>query len=229
MNFCGFCGKGPFSSYAGLKRHIGHSRNCNEAANQKWGTYAKNIWENAPNPPNPDKEAPASSPSLGDDELADMPDIYLENDLQGLEEDIANGNLNESQPEGVNPRDPEIPLVRAAVEEAVDEDRSSTCFIEDFPANFGAGAVWGEEIPIFEKLRQEQDEKNASRWGPFEDQDEWDLARWLIRNTGQNQTNAFLNLKIVRSHHLFVFILSERYLKDTRSNKAFISQQPCFS
>jgi hypothetical protein len=215
MHFCVFCGKGPFSSSAGLKRHIGHSRNCNEAANQKWGTYAKNIWNNAPIRTFTDEEPPISR-NTGDEELIpNMPEINLEDNLQEFEDDvIANGNQNESQPEAVIPRDPENAPVepaslRAAVEDAVDEDRSSTYFIEEFPAKFGAGAVWGEEIPFFEKVRQEQDANETSRWGPFEDQDEWELAQWLIRNAGQNQTNSFLNLKIVRSHHLLLLIVSD--------------------
>jgi hypothetical protein len=78
-------------------------------------------------------------------------------------------------------------------------------YIEEFPANLGAGAVWGEEVPLFEKIRQQQERNNTSPWGPFEDQEEWELAEWLIRNVGQKQTDAFLNLNIVRFHHVVNF------------------------
>lgn len=54
-----------------------------------------------------------------------------------------------------------------------------------------AQAVWGEEVPFFEKLRREQEKSGTSKWGPFEDQDEWELAEWLIRNIGQKQMDAF--------------------------------------
>jgi hypothetical protein len=93
--------------------------------------------------------------------------------------------------------------VENAVEDAMDVDNNSAHFIEEFPAEFGAGAVWGEGIPFFEKLREEQEKNESSRWGPFEDQDEWELARWLIKNVGQNQSDTFLNLNIVHSHLYF--------------------------
>ena len=69
------------------------------------------------------------------------------------------------------PAQPEC--LRATVEDAY--------YIEEFPANLSAGAVWGEEVPVFEKLQQEQKEKGSSWWGPFENQDEWELAKCLFK------------------------------------------------
>jgi hypothetical protein len=208
MHFCGFCGKGPFPSSSGLNKHIRQSVSCNKAACQKWGSYATNIWDNTPGPSNIEPQPPASPPILEDDEdeLPDMPDITLEEDLQGLEHDLA--DARGSQPDTVTPPGPETQPARpqhqrATVEDA--EDEESAYFIEEFPANFGAGAVWGEEVPFFEKLRREQENSGTSKWGPFEDQDDWELAEWLIRNIGQKQTDAFLNLNIVRSHRLVNF------------------------
>ena len=37
----------------------------------------------------------------------------------------------------------------------------------------------------------------GSHWGPFEDEDEWQLAEWLIRYVSQKQTDTFLKLLIV--------------------------------
>ncbi|KAG1872229.1 hypothetical protein F4604DRAFT_1881036 [Suillus subluteus] len=34
-------------------------------------------------------------------------------------------------------------------------------------------------------------------WGPFKDEEEWQLAKWLIQNVGQNQTDKFLKLPII--------------------------------
>jgi hypothetical protein len=34
-------------------------------------------------------------------------------------------------------------------------------------------------------------------WGPFKDEKEWWLAKWLITNIGQKQTDKFLKLPIV--------------------------------
>ena len=90
MNFCGFCGKGPFPTKSGLNKHIGQSVSCNKDGRQKWGNYATNIWDNSPCPSNIEGQPPASPPILEDDEVQNMPDITLEDDLQRLEEEVAN-------------------------------------------------------------------------------------------------------------------------------------------
>jgi len=117
------------------------------------------------------------------------------------------------------PPGPEIPpaeaeRIRATVEDAEDEGLRSAYYIKEFPANLGAGAVWGDEVPFFEKIRQEQVENGSSRWGPFEDQDEWELAQWLIRNIGQNQIDAFLNLNIVSTHRFYFLKRRDRQTTD---------------
>jgi hypothetical protein len=198
MRFCGFCGKGPFTTSSGLNRHIGRSVNCNKAKRQEWGLYATNIWDNAPGDSDKVLQPPASPRILENEDIANQPDTTLEDDLQALE-NIADTALAPEMPPNEPPNEPEDH--RATVDEADDEaSEESAYYIEDFPPNLGAGAVWGEDIPFFEKLRQEQVQNETSRWGPFEDHDEWELAKWLIRNTGHNQTNAFLNLNIVSSH-----------------------------
>lgn len=118
-----------------------------------------------------------------------MPDITLEEDLQ--EVDLELPTLPETQPAQPQP-------FRATVDDAEDEDEESVYYVEEFPMNLGAGAVLGEEVPFFEKVRLGQVKNGTSQWAPFEDQDEWKLAEWLIGNIGQKQTDAFLNLNIVR-------------------------------
>ena len=121
--------------------------NCNKVARQKWGSYATNIWDNAPGPSDIEQQPPASPPILEDDESANMPDITLEEELQGLEDDLA--DTRGLQPDTVTPPGPEMPPAqpehrRATVEDAEDEEEESAYYIEEFPASSGAGAVWGE-------------------------------------------------------------------------------------
>ena len=108
----------------------------------------------------------------------------------------------------------------ANVEHATDinKESKSTYYIESFPAELGAGAVWGEDIPFFERVWCKQQDDGSSLWGPFEDQDEWEPAKWLIRNVGQKQINALLNLNIVRSHH-FITLTVISWTFDRRRNK----------
>ena len=192
MIFCVFCGKGPFPASSGLNKHISHSANCIKAASQKSGSYATNIWDDIPlaGPSNNEPQSPTSSPILENNEL---PDISLEEDLQGV--DINLPALAETQP-----AQPQPFMVTVDEAETRDEDEESLHYVEEFPRNLGAGAIWGEKVPFFEKLRLEQMKNGYSQWAPFEDRDEWELAEWLIRNIGQKQTDAFLNLNIVRSH-----------------------------
>jgi hypothetical protein len=204
MHFCEFCGKGPFPSSSGLNKHMRHSVNCNKTARQKWGSFATTMWDNAPGPSNIEQQPPASPPILEDDELPNMPDIALEEDLQALEDDLADTTITPHCPQSPAPAPPG-PEMPPAQPESLRATVDDAYYIEEFPADLGAGAIWGEEVPVFEKLWQEQKAEGSSRWGPFENQNEWELAEWLIKNIGQKQTDAFLNLNIVRSHRLEKF------------------------
>ena len=70
-------------------------------------------------------------------------------------------------------------------------------YIENFPEEYLAGATWGTCKPLYEYLDEEQRKEGGSHWSPFEDEDEWRLAEWLICNVGQKQTDIFLKLPIV--------------------------------
>ena len=78
-------------------------------------------------------------------------------------------------------------------EEVIDACR----YIEIFPEEYLAGAMWGNCKPLYEYLDEEQKREGCSRWSPFEDENEWRLADWLIRNVGQKQTDICLKLPIV--------------------------------
>ena len=50
-------------------------------------------------------------------------------------------------------------------------------------------------------------------WAPFEDQAEWNLACWLIKNVGQKSIDEYLKLPIVSSNNLVFHIQTKLYLK----------------
>ena len=84
-----------------------------------------------------------------------------------------------------------------------DEDsQKPRYYFEDYPAERKAGATWGNDQPLFVKIKREQEENGTSKWGPFKDQDEWKLAKWLSKNAGQKQTDEFLKLNIVSTYSL---------------------------
>ncbi|KAF8181120.1 RNA ligase-domain-containing protein [Mycena galopus ATCC 62051] len=50
---------------------------------------------------------------------------------------------------------------------------------------------------MFEHIRDEQILDGCQVLGPFADEEEWELAKWLIKNVGHNQAEAFLKLPII--------------------------------
>ncbi|KAJ7674410.1 hypothetical protein B0H17DRAFT_1207991 [Mycena rosella] len=70
-------------------------------------------------------------------------------------------------------------------------------FQEPFPAKYKAGATYGHAKTVFEHIRDDQILTGCEVLGPFADEEEWELAKWLIKNVGHNQTEAFLKLPIV--------------------------------
>ncbi|KAJ7447660.1 hypothetical protein FB451DRAFT_1535820, partial [Mycena latifolia] len=60
-----------------------------------------------------------------------------------------------------------------------------------------AGATFGKGPTTFQTIRDDQILQGAEILGPFENDDEWELAKWLIKNVGHNQMEAFLKLPII--------------------------------
>lgn len=56
-----------------------------------------------------------------------------------------------------------------------------------------AGFTYGPGSTTFEGWMAE----DGSRWEPFQSQEEWDLAKWLVRNVGRRGINELLDLDIV--------------------------------
>ncbi|KAF8432261.1 hypothetical protein L210DRAFT_3353992, partial [Boletus edulis BED1] len=48
----------------------------------------------------------------------------------------------------------------------------------------------------FDQVREGQALHGEGMWGPFANEDEWELVKWLNKNMGQNQADQFLKLNI---------------------------------
>jgi hypothetical protein len=196
MPYCGFCGKNC-PTMPGLKRHIDGTPACKKASHEEFGQYAKSIWNNIPDNPQEQSLPNDQSPLVTPQPEPDFPDIHLEEDIQA-----AGAMLDEETdlPPAPQPfNEQQLRPYRATVEDAPDDDETNQDhYIEEFPKETLAGATWGTSQTLFESLNEEQKKERNSHWGPFEDEDEWELAEWLIQNVGQKQTDAFLKLPIVR-------------------------------
>jgi hypothetical protein len=118
--------------------------------------------------------------------VGDSPPCLSEDDGQVDEHDIEDAEA--------------LPLLdhQARVEEVEDEDVCGTkIWLESFPMNKHAGAIFGTVPTKFESICDEQVLQGADIWGPFKSNEEWELAKWLMKNIGHNQADEFLKLPIV--------------------------------
>lgn len=185
--YCGFCGKLCETPH-GLKRHIDRTPDCKKASHEEFGQYANSIWDDIPAIPDNVEHQPQPI-----DAEPDMLDFHLEEDIQMAEENLnllpPPQHLDEPQPW------PQHATVDIPVNKEVNME--GALYFEYFPEEHMAGATWGRCKPLFESIVEEQKNLGGSRWAPFEDEEEWQLAEWLIQNVGQKQTDAFLKLCIV--------------------------------
>ncbi|EED80450.1 predicted protein [Postia placenta Mad-698-R] len=65
-----------------------------------------------------------------------------------------------------------------------------------------AGLTYREAKLPFQAIRDEQVLQGADVFRPFESEEEWDLAKWLIKNVGHTQAEKFLKLPIIRKVYI---------------------------
>ena len=84
---------------------------------------------------------------------------------------------------------------RARVEEVEDEEAYPQ-YAQDFPISPKL-LVMGQTL--FKVICKDQQNKGQTPWAPFEDQEDWELARWLTQNVTQTAAKEFLMMKGVHS------------------------------
>ncbi|KAF8143444.1 hypothetical protein K438DRAFT_1911066 [Mycena galopus ATCC 62051] len=139
----------------------------------------------------PDNTGDILAPSL-DDPMHSDEDLIADPPLEIPEDD--NHSRAGSLPPADLPRPPKRP--RATVEEVEDEDN---IWIQDFPEKSGAGKRGAECETPFEKHFREQKDEGHEPWHPFQSEDEWNLAQWLMTSgVSQSKRDEFLKLKVIR-------------------------------
>ncbi|RDB24482.1 hypothetical protein Hypma_008517 [Hypsizygus marmoreus] len=140
-------------------------------------------------------------PEASDDEMdVDMPLPLPEVDPQEDPE------LEAPDPDACPPRR------RATIEEVEDEDAPGHIFAKSFPSIKQAGATFGDAPTTFEAIRDDQILRGSEVLGPFESEDEWELAKWLIKNVGHNQADLFLKLPIIQQRVDPTFTTKDKFL-----------------
>lgn len=194
-NYCGYCGKGPFLTQGGLNKHIGRSKDCQEKNQLAFKSYTSTLWKNAPDASN----VLPSSPPPPPDETPGAQVEDLEHDLLTFEQNFSLDSTTETSNLPIQTEHTNLPRQIFPEEKETPE---SGHYFEEYPTERKAGAAWGKDQPLFVRIQKEQQENGTSKWGPFKDQDEWELAEWLSKNVGQRQTDTFLKLNIVSTYSL---------------------------
>ncbi|KAJ6608811.1 hypothetical protein B0H10DRAFT_2226532 [Mycena sp. CBHHK59/15] len=132
--------------------------------------------------------SPPAGPDLGAGD-ASIPDDFMDVDTPGpvlapSNYEVLDIDAQDPEPLAVLPAVPGIEEHNEPFEDRFDEARKP-------------GQSYGPSKTVFERIRDDQVLTGCEVLGPFADEEEWELAKWLINNVGHNQTEAFLKLPII--------------------------------
>ena len=192
---CNYCLK-AIATEAGIKHHIAQSPACHNqwtklleqikfftVSNDEDGQHPEQVDDGALG--NPYRWTNESDAMDGPDNALDVPDGHL---VHPSCIDVDSG-----PPELCKP-----PSKRARVEDDNGDSPpwpASGHFTEQYPGV--AAAVLGRKKTVFKSLEAAELEKGENEWAPFRDEDEWELAGFLMRNLGQTKINEMLKLSLV--------------------------------
>jgi hypothetical protein len=154
---CGFCGKGPFPTQAGLNKHISQTKSCHRASQDDIRVYLTNARHERGHTPDSSTQDENPTPAYGN------PSVEMEG-MRTLDDDI---NVFGAE------IDLDTPVVQRVERDDDDEDHtrdtqafaSDIVFVEPFPEDAKAGAIWGKAKPNFQVLRDRG--LGDTDWRPF--------------------------------------------------------------
>ncbi|KZT29567.1 hypothetical protein NEOLEDRAFT_1175239 [Neolentinus lepideus HHB14362 ss-1] len=76
------------------------------------------------------------------------------------------------------------------------KDMGTDRWAEPFPGK--AGIAVGKGKTDFEAWKEVLERGECGAWAPFKDDDEWELAQWLVENVGKNKIDEYLKLNIMQ-------------------------------
>jgi len=192
---CIYCLK-PIATESGIKRHVMQSPACRDA----WANLLDRMKSTISN------DADNQLPEQTDNDVLDNP-YEWEDMLDGRDGpdntlDMPDGHLvHLSRGDVDNPGPPDLserPSKRVRLEED-NEDLphwpASGHFTEQYTGV--AATILGKQKTVFESMEAAELERGESEWAPFRDEDEWELARFLMKNLGQMKVDELLKLSFV--------------------------------
>lgn len=187
---CGYCGK-SLPTIAGVKKHVAKRPECRE----RWEAMVSRTEDvsvfdedqdnydddqrTMQEKPMPFSEPRSPGPTPDAMEDWEPPSLPRTRSL----------SAGESEPPKRSKRG--VQMEDVTDEEELEPGR----FFESFE---GAGGVLRENPSPFEDYQRKRQENGEHTYSPFDDEEEWDLAAWMMKNLGQTRMDEFLKLPIVR-------------------------------
>ncbi|KAG6913067.1 hypothetical protein DXG01_009879, partial [Tephrocybe rancida] len=177
---CNYC-LCPFPNNKSVRRHQARSPECQRQRN----AYREQLTATASGPPHHVIEAapiPVYEPS---------PDVEVSHHMDVDDALDTNDSIHDT--DACRPRQQQV-----TVEEILDKD-APKIWVDSFPSEKKAGAKGKSARTGFETIHNEQILRGSEVLGPFRDHEEWELAKWLIKNVGHGQAEEFLKLPIIQN------------------------------
>jgi len=191
---CNYCLK-PIATEAGIKRHIAQSPGCHD----QWTKLLERTKFTVLNDMDDQPTEQADNDTLGYPYEWEITFDGADNPQDPL--NVPDGHLVHPDHADVDPGPPDFskqPSKRARVEEADEDSRcwpSSGRFTEQYL--HATTTILGKKKTVFESIEAAELEKGESKWAPFHNEDEWELACFLMKNLGQAKTDELLKLSHV--------------------------------
>ncbi|KAL0565419.1 hypothetical protein V5O48_016604 [Marasmius crinis-equi] len=196
---CKYC-QTPWPTSEQLNRHQSKRSRCSQKKHadlrRLFPSYAPFTTQSAAT-----QAALETTPSLSGQNF-DVPEPF--DGTESFEPDIDIDNT------GILPINNQIPRRGVTIEDVPDEE----VWIEIFPSEKEAGKTFGKGTTAFQRIRDEQVLRGEEIYGPFENEAEWELAKWLIKNVGHNAIEEFLNLPIIQERVKPNFTTKDELLED---------------
>lgn len=206
MHLCPTCA-GGFGTISALHRHQARNPQCLEGRRQQRDAIFTELRAQLNTADSPGHLHSEAAPAfVGPAAISDDAPIDETIMAEGgaMDVDTPSNNNNDAMARDAGPEeeavgDQDACRPRVTMEEIPDDGE---VWVEEFPLftpdGPNAGAPRAQSKTAFEVIRDDQILQGAEILGPFESEDEWQLAKWLIKNVGHNQAEAFLRLPIVR-------------------------------
>lgn len=169
-----------------VNQHISQTATCRQA-------WEKELTSRGRQPSRRSTTTNAGSTPASDPE-SDTLDVEMENAGEDFEPQV---HEPPTPPEVLLPEPAPRKRRRVEIEEVedVDDPRKQTRWAQSYPGN--VATPLRQEKTRFEAWHEAQSVEGKSEWAPFDSQEEWDLAQWLMKNVGQKSIDQYLKLPIV--------------------------------